>query len=89
MSDEESNQQTTEDPEHSDEQPVGSEPAQESEAAEQPEEQSDEQSGENRLTKANRLQSNQANLLTRQPSRLTRRPAARTQLQERRQLKES
>jgi hypothetical protein len=46
MSDEESNEQTTEDSEHSDEQQVGSEPAQESEAAEHPEEQSDEESGE-------------------------------------------
>lgn len=46
MSDEESNEQTTEDSEQTDGQPVGSEPAQESEAAEQPKEQSDEESGE-------------------------------------------
>jgi hypothetical protein len=46
MSDEESNEQSTEDSEQSDEQQVGSEPAQESEAAEHPEEQSDEESGE-------------------------------------------
>ena len=43
MSDDE---QTTEDSEQSDQQPVGSEQAQESEAAEQPEEQSDEESSE-------------------------------------------
>jgi hypothetical protein len=46
MSEDEQNEQTSEDSEHSDEQPLGSEPAQESEAAEQPEEQSGEQSGE-------------------------------------------
>ena len=46
MREDEQNEQTSEDSEHSDEQPLGSEPAQESEAAEQPEEQSGEQSGE-------------------------------------------
>lgn len=46
MSDEEQNEVSAEDSDQSGEQPVGSEPAQESEAAEQPVEQSDEESGE-------------------------------------------